>query len=89
MIAQQDGQLDRITGVVEQIRFENQNFGTEVKLQNKMLDKVNQEIEENTDNMVKLDNKLKVLLAKTSICKLWIIIILELVLTFFLLTSLF
>ena len=88
MLSKQDDQLDKITNVVEQIRFENQNFNQEVRLQNKMLDKVNAEIEENTDNMVKLDNKLKSLLAKGSICKLWVVIIIELVIAFFLLTTL-
>ena len=53
-----------------------------------MLDKVNDQIDENMANMVKLDSKLKGLLAKGSICKLWIIIIVELVIFVWLLVSL-
>ena len=41
MIERQDEQLDGISNVVDMIRVENQNFGQEAKLQNKMLDKVN------------------------------------------------
>ena len=49
-----------------------------------MLDKVNDGIDANINEMVKLDSKLKMLLAKTSICKLWIIIIVEVVLLVYL-----
>ena len=47
-------------------------------MQNKMLDKVNDDIDKNIDDIVKLDGKLKALLAKGSICCLWIIILIEL-----------
>ena len=53
-----------------------------------MLDKVNDQIDDNMANMVKLDSRLKGLLAKGSICKLWIIIIIEFVLFIFLLVQL-
>ena len=48
-------------------------------MQNKMLDKVNDGIDKNINDMVKLDNRLKVLLAKTSICRLWCFIIFEII----------
>ena len=44
-----------------------------------MLDKVQDGIEENIANMVKLDTQLKKLLAKGKICWLWILILLEIV----------
>ena len=59
-----------------------------MNLQNKMLDKVNDEIQDATDQMIKLDSSLKKLLAKGSICKLWIYIIIEFVICIFLFTSL-
>ena len=89
MIAQQDDQLDRIGDVVGAIRYENQNFSKEVKMQNKMLDKVNNDIDENMENMVKLDGKLKKMLAKSNICCLWIVIIVEIVVFVLLLSQLF
>ena len=76
--AETDNQLDKISAIVGQIAHENENFRDEVKLQNKMLDKVNEDIDANIDQMVKLDSKLKKLLAKGSICWLWMFVILEL-----------
>ena len=84
MMEAQDKQLGAIGETVDIIRFENQNFSKEVKLQNKMLDTVNDQIDDNMANMVKLDSRLKGLLAKGSICKLWIIIIVELILMVYL-----
>ena len=74
-----DKQLDKISDIVGQLNYENQNFKDEVNLQNKMLDKVNEGIDKNLSDMVKLDSKLKVLLAKSSICKLWCIIVFEII----------
>ena len=71
--------MDKISNIVGQLNYENENFRDEVNLQNKMLDKVNDDIDKNISDMVKLDSKLKVLLAKGSICWLWLIIIIELV----------
>ena len=44
-----------------------------------MLDKVNDDIDQNTADMMKLDTKLKALLAKPSMCWYWIILLGELV----------
>lgn len=77
MLAGQDDALDRIGDVVDNIKLENQNFSVEVKGQNKMLDKINDDIDKTTADMIKLDTKLKGLLARGSICKLWMCIILE------------
>ena len=57
-------------------------------MQDKMLDKVNDEIDDNNAKMIKLDSKLKGMLAKGSICKLWVIIIIEIALLIFLVSSL-
>ena len=74
-----DKQLDKISNIVGQLNYENQNFKDEVNMQNKMLDKVNDGIDKNISDMVKLDSKLKKLLAKSSICRLWCVIIIEIV----------
>jgi len=66
------------------IRHENENFTGEVTRQNKMLDKVNEDIDENLTHMVKLDSKLKVMLAKGGMCKLWVILVIEFALFIFL-----
>ena len=52
-----------------------------------MLDKVNRDIDENLDHMVKLDSKLKTMLAKGGMCKLWIILIIEFALFIWLLIT--
>ena len=48
-------------------------------LQNKMLDKVNNDIDKNQAKMVKVDNKLKHLIKSSNQCMLWCIIITEIV----------
>ena len=48
-------------------------------MQNKMLDKVNNDIDNVTADMVALDSRLKNLLTKGSICWLWIMIVAEIV----------
>ncbi len=45
-----------------------------------MLDKVNEDIDQNTADMMKLDTKLKALLAKPSMCWYWMILLGEVVL---------
>ena len=57
-------------------------------MQNKMLDVVNEDLDANNAQMVKLDSRLKGMLMKGSICKLWLLIILELALLIFLVTCL-
>ena len=57
-------------------------------MQNKMLDNVNDDLDKNNAQMIKLDSKLKGMLAKGSICKLWVIIILEIALLIFLVSCL-
>ena len=44
-----------------------------------MLKGMNEDMDDISKNMVKLDSKLNKMLAKGSICKLWIIIIIEIV----------
>jgi hypothetical protein len=41
MIKNQDEHLDQIAGIVQNIKYENQNFGQEVTYQNKMLGDLN------------------------------------------------
>ena len=78
-LAAQDHMLDRIGDVVQNIRHENTNFRDEVQLQNEMLDEVNEDMEVNLNEMVKLDSKLKTMLTKASTCRLWMCVIIEIV----------
>lgn len=48
-------------------------------MQNKMLDKVNTDIDKNQSKMVKVDNRLKSLIKSSNQCCLWCIIITEIV----------
>ncbi len=79
MLKDQDQHLDQIGGIVSNLRYENQNFAQEVTYQNKMLDKVNDDIDRNQAKMVKVDTKLKNLIKQSNQCCLWCIIITEIV----------
>lgn len=79
MLREQDNQLDTLSGVVQGIKYENQNFNTEVTDQNKMLGKLNTDIDRTHRNMIKVDSRLKELIAKSNQTCLWIIIIIEII----------
>ena len=52
-----------------------------------MLDSLSVEMDETHENMMKVDNKLKHIVANTSTCKLWAVIVVEIIiLTFVILT---
>ncbi|CDW91411.1 syntaxin 8 [Stylonychia lemnae] len=75
----QDRQLDEIQGIVSSIKYENQNMQDELGHQNVILSKIDGDIERNFQRMVKVDNKLKKLIASSNHWCIWIIIIIEIV----------
>jgi len=66
MIQDQDQHLDQIAGIVSNIKYENENFSNEVTYQNKMLDKINTDVDRTHNKMVKVDTRLKELIAKSN-----------------------
>jgi len=66
-------------GVVQGIKYEGQNFNEEVTKQNKMLGKLNTDMDKTQAKMVKVDSKLKELIAKSSQTCLWITIVIEVI----------
>ena len=49
MIDQQDVALDQLGGIIQNIKYENQNFNTEVTQQNKMLDSLSVDMDNTHD----------------------------------------
>ena len=74
-----DNKLDAVLGVVQATRFEAENFGAEARLQNKMLDNLNNDIDRTEANMIRVEGKMKNLIKASSMCKLWSILLLEFV----------
>ena len=58
--------MDGLGGIIQNIKYDGQNFNTEVNYQNQMLGKLNTDIDKTHDKMVKVDSKLKELIAKSS-----------------------
>ena len=79
LVQNQDVHLDQLGGIISNIKYENQNFSTEVKQQNKMLDSLSVDMDDTHDKMLKVDTKLKNIVANTSTCKLWMVIIVEII----------
>ena len=77
LLNQQEEQLDEIYGVTKAIKFEGQNIDTELKTQAPIIGSLRDEMDKNQMKMVKLDSKLKTLVAQTSACKLTLFIVLE------------
>ena len=69
--------MDELGGIVHNIKYENQNFNVEVNTQNKMLGKLGTDIDKTTEKMVKVDSKLKELIASSSQFCLWVVIFIE------------
>ena len=59
------------------IRYEGQNIDTELKTQAPIIEKLRDDMDRNTMKMVKLDNRLKTLVAQSSPCKLMMLIFCE------------
>ena len=87
MMRNQDSSLDKLGGIIQNIKYENQNFKSEVTMQNKMLDSLSVDMDNTQQKMVKIDSKLKQIIANTNTCKLWMIIIFEIFLLAFILIS--
>ena len=87
MLNDQDKQLEEIEGIVKAINYENQNFGDEATLQNRMLVNLDRDIDKTTDKMVKVDNKLKRLIASSNHWCIWVIIIIEFIILIILLVT--
>lgn len=86
MLREQDGQLDEVIGITKAIKYEAQDFNTEIKGQNARIEKLGNDIDEAEENMVDANSKMENLLAKSNHCYLWVIIAIEiaiLVLFFF------
>lgn len=83
MLKDQDKHLDEIGGIVKNIKYDNENMGDELTYQNKLLGKLGTDMDRTHNKMVKVDSKLKELIANSNQCTLWIIIIIEIVLLFF------
>ena len=83
----QDNKLDDVIGVVQATKFEAQNFGSEAKLQNKMMDRLNEDIDKVDSNMIRVEGKMKNLIKQTKVCHLYCCLFIEfailLVLIFF------
>ena len=77
-LADQDAALGKISNVIDVINYENEEFSTEVKHQNKLLTNLNDDMDKVADDMVKVDTRLKRLMTKGSTCCLWIILLAEL-----------
>ena len=66
MLKDQDKHLDEIGGIVKNIKYDNENFNEEITHQNKMLTKLGTDMDRTHNKMVKVDNKLKELIAKSN-----------------------
>ena len=66
MIKNHDLQIDEIGGIVSSLKYNGQNFDQEVNYHNKILGKLNTDIDKTHNKMVKVDSKLKELISKSS-----------------------
>ena len=77
MIDEQDKQIEGVTRIVKDTKYVGQEFGTEVKKQNKQLENLNEDMDRVDDNMIEATSKMNRLLKKSNHCVLWLIIAAE------------
>ena len=78
MLRDQDNDLDEVIGITKAIKYEAQDFNTEIKGQNVKIEKLAMDIDAAEANMVDANSKMENLLAKSNQCYLWTIIAIEL-----------
>ena len=79
MLKNQDSALDEIHGIAHEMRKDGELIGTELRAQNEMLDELGNGIDRTQARMMRVDNRLKKLIASSSQRCLWCIIVLEIV----------
>ena len=84
-ILKQNNQLEVVHGIITNIKYNEQNIGKEADTQNQLLDVLHNDVDGATANMILLDSKLKTLIANSSTCCLWLVIIMEILIVFLLL----
>ena len=80
MLRNQEDHLDEILGVTKAIKYEGQEFDTEVGKQNRMMKNLKDDFEKTEMKMIKLDNRRKNFIAASSPCYLTVAIIVEILL---------
>ncbi len=71
--------MDEVIGVVKATSYEAENFKKEATLQNKMLDRLNEDIDVANDNMIRVEGRMKNLLKKSRLCCLMSVLLIEFV----------
>lgn len=77
MLKDQDDKLDEVVGVVKVIRGENEDFKAENDLQIKMLTGLNQRVDKTQSKLVRVDERLKTMIAKQSKQFYYVVIAIE------------
>ena len=79
MLQQQDRQLDELRGIVGVIKDDNRVIHEELNTQDHMLDELGRGMDRTQMKMMRVDNKLKRLIASSNQCCLWVVIIIEII----------
>ena len=78
-----DGQeryLDQILTIAQVLKHQNEDFGREVKEQTKMIEQLNNDIDHTKLGLAKVDSRLGELVGEMSFCKLWTVVVVEIIL---------
>ena len=65
---------------MQHIKKENENFGTEIRQQTKMIEKISDKIDHTSMGLSKVDGRLGELISEMSFCKLWCVVVIEVIL---------
>lgn len=81
MLKKQDESLGDLQGIAKNIKYVHQAIGEEADTHSKLLDEAGVVTDRTTANMIVVDSKLKGLIKQSNTCCLWVVIVIELVLT--------
>ena len=79
MLKDQNKQFDQLAGIAHNMKEDGRMIGEEIDYQNNMMDNLNKGMDKTNMKMMRVDSKLKRLIAESNQWWLWCIIILEIV----------
>ncbi|CAI2380021.1 unnamed protein product [Moneuplotes crassus] len=79
MLNNQDHHFDKLSAIAHELKYEAQEGGKEIDGQVDMLDTLNRDMDKTNIKMMRVDGRLKKLVAESNHCCLWCIIVLQLV----------
>ena len=79
-LEEQDRYLEVISVITQHLKHQGEDFGKEVNEQIKLVEKISEKIDHTSMNLAKVDTRLGQLISEMDFCKMWCVVIVEVIL---------